>query len=77
MGLLDGQVCIVSGAGQGLGRAIALEMAAEGASVVLLERNVETVESGGGRDRRGGRHRASPMSSTSRTTTPMARSSPM
>jgi NAD(P)-dependent dehydrogenase (short-subunit alcohol dehydrogenase family) len=44
MGLLAGQVCIVSGAGQGLGRAIALEMAAEGASVVLLERNPQTLE---------------------------------
>ena len=43
MGLLDGKVCIVTGAGQGLGRSICLEMAAEGASVVLLERNAETV----------------------------------
>ena len=43
MGLLDGKVCLVSGAGQGLGRAISREMAAEGAAVVLLERNGETV----------------------------------
>ncbi|HVO04975.1 MAG TPA: SDR family oxidoreductase [Candidatus Cybelea sp.] len=43
-GLLDGQVCIVTGAGQGLGRAVALEMAAEGAAVALLERNRDTVE---------------------------------
>lgn len=43
MGLLAGQVCIVTGAGQGLGRAIALEMAAEGAGVILLERNPETL----------------------------------
>jgi len=43
MVLLAGQVCIVSGAGQGLGRAVALEMAAEGASVVLLERNPATL----------------------------------
>ncbi|MBL9033646.1 MAG: SDR family oxidoreductase, partial [Rhodospirillaceae bacterium] len=43
MGLLAGQVCVVTGAGQGLGRAIALEMAAEGAQVALLERNAETV----------------------------------
>lgn len=42
MGLLDGKVCIVTGAGQGLGRSISIEMAAEGASVVLLERNAET-----------------------------------
>ncbi|MEZ5833090.1 MAG: SDR family NAD(P)-dependent oxidoreductase [Dongiaceae bacterium] len=43
MGLLAEQVCIVSGAGQGLGRAVALEMASEGARVVLLERNPTTL----------------------------------
>jgi len=43
MGLLTGQVCMVSGAGQGLGRAIALEMSGEGASVMLLERNPTTL----------------------------------
>ena len=43
MGLLAGQVCVVSGAGQGLGRAVALEMAGEGASVVLLDRNPTTL----------------------------------
>ncbi len=44
MDLLGGKVCLVSGAGQGLGRSVALEMAAEGAVVVLLERNAETLE---------------------------------
>ncbi|MBK8019859.1 MAG: SDR family oxidoreductase [Chloroflexi bacterium] len=44
MGLLDGQTAIVTGAGQGLGRAISLEFAREGASVALLERNPETVQ---------------------------------
>ena len=43
MALLDGQVCLVTGAGQGLGRAVADEMAAEGARVVLLERNPGTL----------------------------------
>jgi 3-oxoacyl-[acyl-carrier protein] reductase len=43
MGLLDGKVCLVTGAGQGLGRSISLEMAAEGATAVLLERNEQTV----------------------------------
>lgn len=43
MGLLDNKVCIVSGAGQGLGRSIVLEMAREGAHVVLLERNAQSV----------------------------------
>jgi NAD(P)-dependent dehydrogenase (short-subunit alcohol dehydrogenase family) len=45
VGLLDAKVCLITGAGQGLGRAVALEIAAEGASVVLLERNPETVAS--------------------------------
>lgn len=44
MGLLDGKVCLVTGAGQGLGRAIALEIAQEGATAVLLERNQKTLE---------------------------------
>jgi NAD(P)-dependent dehydrogenase (short-subunit alcohol dehydrogenase family) len=42
--LLRDQVCIVTGAGQGLGRTVALEMAAEGAAVALLERNPETAK---------------------------------
>jgi NAD(P)-dependent dehydrogenase (short-subunit alcohol dehydrogenase family) len=42
-GLLAGLSCIVTGAGQGLGQAIAAEMAAEGALVTLLDRNRETV----------------------------------
>jgi NAD(P)-dependent dehydrogenase (short-subunit alcohol dehydrogenase family) len=45
MGLLDGKVCLVTGAGQGLGRSISLEMAREGAIVMVLERNSETVAS--------------------------------
>jgi len=44
MGLLGDQVCLVTGAGQGLGRAVALEMAAEGATVALLERNADTLD---------------------------------
>ena len=44
MGLLDGQVAIVTGAGQGLGKAISLEFAKEGASVALLELNANSVE---------------------------------
>src|SRR5262245_58388425 len=44
MGLLDEKVCLVTGAGQGLGRSISLEMAAEGAKVVLVDRNSETLD---------------------------------
>lgn len=44
MSLLAGQVAIVTGAGQGLGRAISLEMASEGCTVALLELNRQTLE---------------------------------
>ena len=44
MDLLAGQVCMVSGAGQGLGRTVALEMVSEGAHVALLERNRATLD---------------------------------
>ena len=40
-GLLDGRVCVVSGAGTGLGRAIAIELAALGATVVGCGRRPE------------------------------------
>jgi citronellol/citronellal dehydrogenase len=40
-GLLDGQVCVVSGAGSGLGRETAIELARLGATVVGCGRRVE------------------------------------
>jgi citronellol/citronellal dehydrogenase len=43
-GLLDGQVAIVSGAGSGLGRASALELAALGARVVVCGRRSEPLD---------------------------------
>ena len=43
MSLLSGQVAIITGAGQGLGHAVALEMAAEGCMVALLDRNPDTL----------------------------------
>jgi len=42
-GLLNDRVAVVTGAGQGLGEAIALELAEEGAAVGLIEINPETL----------------------------------
>ena len=42
MGRLDGRVAVISGAGDGIGRGIATVFAAEGANVVVAERNEET-----------------------------------
>lgn len=39
MGKLEGKACLVTGGGQGIGRAIALAFAAEGADVGVIDRN--------------------------------------
>ncbi|MCW2560093.1 MAG: 3-oxoacyl-ACP reductase [Mycobacterium sp.] len=56
MGTLDGKVAIVSGSGRGIGREIALKLAAEGASVVVndldpepAKETVAAIEAAGGR----------------------------
>jgi citronellol/citronellal dehydrogenase len=43
-GLLDGQVCVVSGAGTGLGKATALELARLGAKIAVCGRRPEPIE---------------------------------
>jgi citronellol/citronellal dehydrogenase len=53
-GLLDGKVCLVSGAGTGLGRATALELASLGAVVVGCGRRTEPLEETAAEVERGG-----------------------
>ena len=45
MGVLDGKVAIVTGAGQGLGQAVAEAYGAEGATVVVSDINADAAES--------------------------------
>ena len=44
-GELDGRVAIVTGAGQGMGRAVALRLSGGGASLVVNDVNSEAAES--------------------------------
>jgi NAD(P)-dependent dehydrogenase (short-subunit alcohol dehydrogenase family) len=53
-GLLGGLTCLVTGAAQGLGQAIAAEMATEGARVVLVDRQAAAVDAAAAALRRAG-----------------------
>jgi NAD(P)-dependent dehydrogenase (short-subunit alcohol dehydrogenase family) len=44
LGVLDGQVAIVTGGGQGIGRGIALALSSEGAKVMVLGRTISKCE---------------------------------
>jgi NAD(P)-dependent dehydrogenase (short-subunit alcohol dehydrogenase family) len=45
MGILDGRVAIVTGAGQGIGRGIAVALAREGTNVVVVDRDASAATS--------------------------------
>ena len=54
MGVLDGQVAIMTGGGSGIGRAGALMLAAEGAQVVVAGRREAPIEEVAGEIARAG-----------------------
>ena len=60
----EGQVAIITGAGPGMGRAIAIGFAERGVDVVLSSRRVERLDAVASAVRAAGRERASTGSTT-------------
>lgn len=54
MGIVDGRTALVTGAGRGFGRAIAVRLAGEGAKVALLARSAGEIEDAAREIRQGG-----------------------
>lgn len=54
MGLLDGKVAIITGASKGIGRALSLRFAREGAAVVCAARSGDLVKETVGQVKAGG-----------------------
>ena len=48
MGQLEGRVALVTGAGRGIGRAMAVQLAGAGATVVVRDARAELPSEGGG-----------------------------
>jgi len=64
---LDGKACAVTGASRGIGREVAIQLCAEGASVLLVARAAEALEEvAAACPRNGGRARSLPLDVTAR-----------
>ena len=75
MGRLEDRIAVITGAGRGIGREIALLMAQEGAKVVVNDLGGNTDGTGTGKiaDERGCRNQSSPVARRSHTPSPSPR----